>query len=199
MKYTRTFFTMLTMAAVAVGFSSCSDDDDPPIENQEEEITRVVATFVNVDNGADIVTAEWLDADGEGSGAPVIDDITLAPNTTYTMSLTLENTLESPVEDITVEVEEEDDEHMFFFGFTDALFSDPSGDGNIDNRQDPVNYEDMDDNMQPVGLVTTWTTGDAATGSLRIVLKHQPDIKSATSTADDGESDVDISFDVTVE
>jgi hypothetical protein len=33
---------------------------------------------------------------------------------------------------------------------------------------------------------------------LRIVLKHQPDLKSETSTSDIGESDIDVVFDVNV-
>ena len=66
------------------------------------------------------------------------------------------------------------------------------------NRADPVNYEDEDDAGFPLGLETTWTTGNAATGTFRVVLKHQPDIKSATSDSTDGESDVDISWEATV-
>jgi hypothetical protein len=189
----------LFLVIALVTFSGCSDDDAPPVENQEEEITRVTATFLNLDDDTEVVTAVWFDQDGEGSGAPVIDDIMLKPNTPYFLTLSLENTLETPAEDITIEVEEEGDEHIFFFGFTDGLFMDPSGDGNIDTRSDDMNYVDLDDNQQPVGLETTWITDEAGTGTFRVILKHQPDIKSATSTSADGESDVDITFPVIIE
>ena len=66
-----------------------------------------------------------------------------------------------------------------------GYLDDPDGDGNIDNRDDPVNYGDMDDGGLPVGLLTDWTTACTVEGNVtdifRVVLKHQPDIKSATS------------------
>ncbi len=181
-------------------FIACDDDDVPPEENEEEAITNVTLTFTP-SGGGNAVEATWVDADGEGSGAPVLTDIELAANTTYTMSIELTNALDpTDVEDVTEEIEEEDEEHMFFFGWTDGLFTDPTGDGNIDTRSDAVNYEDpLDDNGYPVGLETEWTTGDAATGEFRIVLKHQPDIKTASSTATDGESDIDIRWNIEIQ
>lgn len=180
-------------------FTACDEDDVPPEENPEEEITNVILTF-DPDDGSNPIVATWEDADGEGAGSPVLTDISLANNTTYTLSIELTNALDlSDPEDITEEVEEEAEEHMFFFGWTDGLFADPTGDGNIDARSDAVNYEDpLDDDGNPVGLETEWVTGEAGTGEFRVVLKHQPDIKSATSTATDGESDVDITWNITI-
>ncbi|KXK24647.1 MAG: hypothetical protein UZ12_BCD005001928 [Bacteroidetes bacterium OLB12] len=104
-----------------------------------------------------------------------------------------------PAYNITEEVEEESDEHLFFFAWTNNTFSDPAGDGNIDNRSDAVNYNDTDANGLPVGLSTTWTTTDvSASGTFRVILKHQPNLKSATSTATMGESDVDLTFTLNV-
>ena len=71
------------------------------------------------------------------------------------------NNLETPGEDIGEEIAEEDDEHQVFFAFTDGAFSNPTGNGNIDNASDPINYNDQDDNGNPVGLSTSWTAGDA--------------------------------------
>lgn len=187
-------------------FTACNDDDVPPEENEEETITNVTLTFTPT--GGTPVTATWVDADGEGVGNPVLTPITLAANTTYTLTIDLLNALDpNDPESISEEVEEEAKEHMFFFGWTDDLFTDPSGDGNLGagNRADPVNYEDDDDDPSdpddvafPLGLETSWTTGNAATGTFRVVLKHQPDIKSATSDATQGESDVDITWELTV-
>ncbi len=190
---------IVILSLAAFVFSSCGDDDAPPIENMEEEITRITAVFTNRDDASDVITAIWFDEDGEGTIDPVVDDVVLSTNTEYHLELFLENTLADPVEDITNEVKEEASEHMFFFGFTDGMFADPAGNGNIDGRNDPLNYLDADDNTLPLGLETVWTTGDATTGDLQIILKHQPDIKSETSTSADGETDVDISFDVTIE
>ena len=150
----------------------------------------------------DAITATWFDEDGEGVGNPVIDDIDLAANTEYEMSIVLENTLEDPAEDVTEEIEEEDDEHMFFFEFTADIFSDPAGNGNFDTRGDALNYNDEDDNMQPVGLSTQWTTAGAtsAAGEFRVVLKHQPGgLKTATSDATVGGTDIDIVFPINIQ
>ncbi|MDQ3394846.1 MAG: hypothetical protein M3512_12145, partial [Bacteroidota bacterium] len=45
----------------------------------------------------------------------------------YTLKLDLQNSIAG--ESIAEEVEEEAGEHMFFFGWTSGLFSDPTGDG----------------------------------------------------------------------
>ena len=146
----------------------------------------------------------WFDADGDGANDGVADGpINLDANTEYTLAITLANTVEE--EDITAEIAEEDDEHMFFFSFTADIFSNPTGDGNVDNRDDPVNYLDEDSEAQdgsgqPVGLLTSWTAGSAtsATGEFRVILKHQPGQKSATSDASTGGTDLDIPFDINI-
>lgn len=184
-----------------LSLTSCIDDDVPPEENEEETITNVTLTFTPTGGTGAPVTATWIDADGEGVGNPVLTPVALATNTTYTLTVDLTNAIDpANPESITDEVEEEADERMFFFAWTDGLFSDPTGDGNLgaDNRADVVNYEYRDDAGLPLGLKTTWTTGSAATGTFQVVLKHQPDIKSATSDATAGESDVDITWKITV-
>jgi len=193
-------FLLLTLGFIV----GCGDDDDMEMEmemenEEEEEISQVTLTFIP-DNDEDPIVATWFDADGEGSGAPTIDDIELEEGVTYTLDLVLTNTLGSTDEDITEEIKAEDDEHMFFFGFTDGIFSDPSGNGNLDNRNDPVNYNDQDANGNPVGLSTTWTAGEHSEtpGEFNLVLKHQPDIKSATSGSTDGGTDVDITFSLSI-
>ncbi len=169
--------------------------EDP---NEEEEVIELTFTPTG---GGDAVTATWFDADGEGVGNPTIDVIELAPNTSYDMAITLTNTLGMMDEDVTAEIQQEDDEHMFFFSFTTDIFSDPAGDGNVDNRNDDINYNDQDENGLPVGLSTNWTTGAATTsdGTFNVVLKHQPGIKSGTSTSNDGGTDIDIEFDISIE
>jgi len=165
--------------------------------NEEEEvINEVVLTFTPT-GGGDAITANWFDADGDGVGNPTIDDIELDPDKEYDMAITLANTLEG--EDITAEIQEEDDEHMFFFEFTTDIFTDPSGDGNFDSRDDDLNYNDQDENGFPVGLSTNWTTGSSSAGTFRVVLKHQPGLKTATSDATVGGTDVDISFAINIQ
>ncbi len=170
------------------------DPDAPPCENEEEIITDVTLTWTPVDGGAPIV-ARAQDPDGEGpQDLQVLDDIELVESTEYTLTIELRNEIEG--EDITEEIMEEDDEHMFFFAWADELFVSPAGNGNVDNRPDPVGYNDFDENNLPVGLSTSWTTSTVITSAdtFRVVLKHQPDIKSGTSTIEDGGTDVDLTW-----
>ncbi|MBD3251013.1 T9SS type A sorting domain-containing protein, partial [Candidatus Uhrbacteria bacterium] len=171
------------------------DPNAPPCENEEEIITDVTLTFTPVDGG-DPVTATAVDPDGAGPmDLEVSGEINLVENTEYTLTIELLNSIED--EDITEEIMEEDDEHMFFFAWSEGLFTDPMGDGNADNRADAVNYNDFDENNQPVGLSTDWTTSAGIMNdTLSIVLKHQPGIKSATSTIDDGGTDIDLTWNV---
>ena len=181
--------------------TACNDDDVPPIENEEETITHITLTFTPQGNGSR-VEATWVDVDGEGSANPVLSDIVLAPNTTYALTISLRNLIDpdNPV-DITEEIDEEAAAHQFFFAWTDGLFTDPTGDGNVGDGQqnDPVNYDDEDTNGLPLGLETSWTTGDAAIGTFRVLLLHQPGEKSATSSSLTGDPDVDITWDIVIQ
>ncbi len=196
MKTIKSVFSLFLLLGLGL-LASCSDDDDPVIIEEEEAISHVVLTFTP-EEGGDAVTATWFDADGDGTGAPTIDEIALVEGEEYTLTLTLTNTLASPEEDITAEILSEDDEHMFFFAFTNNIFGDPMGDGNIGvgSRDDALNYNDQDENGNPLGLSTSWTAGGhtETPGEFRVVLKHQPDLKSATTTSEDGGTDIDITF-----
>lgn len=198
-KYFQLTFFIVLMAGV-ISLTSCSEDD-PMKEDVPELITKATLTFTPVGGGTPI-TVSATDPDGEGVQDIQVDGaMNLAANTTYALTLGLINELaetSSPEYNIADEVEEEGDEHMFFYSWTSDVFSDPAGNGNIDNRADAVNYEDEDDNGLPLGLTTTWTTAANGSGTFRVVLKHQPDLKSATSDANTGETDLDIEFEVNV-
>lgn len=201
MKNIKSIFYLFLVLGLAL-VVSCTDDEPAPMggEEDEEEITRVVLTFTP-DNGEDAVSATWFDADGEGTGAPAIDEIELEEGVTYTLTMTVANTLGTEDEDITAEIEAEDEDHMFFFSFTEGFFADPAGNGNEDNRADAINYNDQDANGLPVGLSTTWTTGEhsEAEGEFTVILKHQPDMKTADSDVSVGGSDVNITFPLHIE
>ncbi|MBL3654781.1 hypothetical protein [Fulvivirga sediminis] len=192
--------TIPVLLLFTVLFTSCSDDDVPEAENEEEVINQITLTFTPSE-GTEVVTATYYDPDGEGTEKPTQDDIVLKANTEYTLTMSLKNTVGDENEDITEEIKEESDAHMFFFGFTEGLFSDPQGTGNIGagNRDDKdINYEDKDVNSLPLGLTTTWTTAEAKSGNFRIILKHQPNLKSESTTTEDGQSDVDLNWKIEI-
>ena len=183
---------MYTLLLGGALLSSCSDDDAPEPEDELEVITDITLRFTNTANAANVITASAQDPDGLGAQPlQILDEITLASGTTYTLTYEILNNLDpNDPEDVGDEILGEDDQHQFFFGFTTDAFTDPTGDGNIDNASDGINYNDTDENSLPVGLSTTWTTGSALTGgTFRVRLQHQPDIKAATTGSDDGDTD----------
>ena len=176
------FFGLLLLATLM--FSAC-EKDDPKIPNEEELITTFNYTLTPSDSGTPI-TLSFVDLDGDGGNAPTIIGGTLAANQTYMGSLELLNEVES----ITEEIEAEDEEHQFFFQ------------SNVSNLS--ISYNDQDANGNPVGLMTTLSTGNAASGSITIILRHKPD-KSASGvfngdiTNAGGETDIEITFPIDVQ
>lgn len=196
------FFTIILLVLTIV-FQSC-DTNDPRKEDAPELITKATLTFTPVDGG-NTITISASDPDGEGvKDLAAEGNITLVAGKTYELSITLINELAAVGEegyDITEEVEEEGAEHLFLFSWNNNIFSSPSGDGNIDNRSDEIIYTDTDSENLPIGLNTRWTTTQtgASTGSFRVVLKHQPGLKSQTSGINIGETDMDITFTVNIQ
>lgn len=178
-------FTLILIPILT--FTSCSDDD-PVIPNEEELITTVNLTLSPADQSGDIVLS-WKDLDGDGNGD--ITGGTLTANTVYSGSVTLFNESETPIENITLEVKAEDVDHQFFYEAESSL--------NL-----VTVYSDMDTNGKPTGLLVTMTAGDASSGSLTVILRHEPD-KSATGVSDGdktnagGSTDVEISFPITIQ
>jgi hypothetical protein len=201
-KYFRMNKIKFQFLALVLGFliAGC-ESNDPQKEDTPELITKAVLTFTPVGGGT-AITATASDPDGEGVKDIAVDGaINLTAGASYTLTLSLINELaeeSSPEYDITGEVEEEGAEHMFFYGWTGDVFSDPTGNGNIDNRADVVNYEDEDIAGEPIGIVTSWTAAASGSGTFRVVLKHQPELKTSTSGADTGETDLDIEFEINV-
>lgn len=176
-------------------FVSCSDDDDnnniPEPVNEEEVITTITATLTPAGGGTAIIL-QSQDLDGDGPNAPVVTvSGDLATNTSYSGSLDLLNETESPAESITEEIEEEALEHQFFFNVSNDLFD--------------VAYDDVDADGNPVGLDFIVTT-DATTGTeaFTITLRHEPNKEAAGVSAGDitnagGETDIEVTFNVTVQ
>ena len=177
--------------------TSCSDDEAPEPENEVEVFTDVTLIFTNTADNTEVVRASAQDPDGVGSQPLVVqDEITLSADASYTLTFEILNALEpNDPEDIGAEILEEDDEHQFFFSFSEGAFSNPTGNGNVDNAGDPIRYNDSDDNSNPVGLNTSWTAGSAISdGSFRVRLQHQPGVKTADTGSTDGDTDFDLTF-----
>ena len=180
-------------------FTACEEDEAAPEEENEVEVFTDVKLVFTPTGGGTAVEAAAQDPDGAGvQELQVLGAINLAANTSYTLTMVIENCLESPCELMNEEIEEEDDEHQFFFAFTNDAFTSPAGNGNIDSASDPINYNDSDGNGNSLGLITSWTTGSASTGTFTVQLQHQPDVKTATSGSTDGDTDFALTFNLNI-
>ena len=179
----KTIQLLAILFIASITFTSCNDKEDE-FENEDELITTVTYTLTN---GNNIVTFVFQDLDGEGGEEGTVEvSGPLAANTTYTGSIELLNESETPAEDITEEVAEEDDEHEFFYTTTVAGLS--------------IEKTDVDEDGNPVGIATSLVTGDAGTGTITIVLKHEPTKPNNNNSADAGGStDVEVTFEVSVQ
>ncbi|GAB5476265.1 MAG: hypothetical protein Mars2KO_43640 [Maribacter sp.] len=176
-------FTFLTLF-----FASCSDDDNTPdIVNEEEVITTLMVTL-NPDSSGAVITMESRDLDGDGPNAPVKEvSGSFVAGTSYTGNILLLNETETPPENITDEVEEEDEEHQFFYTIGDGL----------DVTMEYVNF---DGDGNPLGTQIKLTAGAASSGTLTFTLRHEPKKPNDGTLADaGGETDITQTFNVTVE
>jgi len=179
---TKTVLSLLAAGLVAV---SCDKDDDEIEPVNEEEVITTMNVTLTADSGT--ITLQTQDLDGDGPNAPVIDiSGNLAANTTYAGSIELLNETESPAEDITEEVAEENLEHQFFFSASGAITS--------------TAYADTDSDGNPLGILFSVTTGDAGNGTLQITLRHEPKKPNDGTLSDaGGETDIAQTFNVVIE
>ncbi len=176
-------FGLLLFSASALLLTSCEKDGDEE-ENEEEVMTTMRLTFVPVGGGA-TVSYQFDDPDGDGGAAPTKDEIVLQPNKSYNVALQLLNKTKNPVGDITAEVAAEADAHRFYY--------EPSGGSNI-----TVSGLNADGNGVPLGITSQWATGAAATGTVKITLRHyagNPPGKAAADPVNSSKSSTDIEVD----
>lgn len=189
----KTMIKQLTTAAIvfalALSIHSCKKDKDPvnpsggtPPPDEAELITTLKLIFT--DSATSVKTAfTFADPDGEGGNAPTqFDTIMLAPSKTYYTQIILLNESVSPVDTISNEVQAENDEHLFCYTPTGANIT-------IARIDSDGTYE--------VGLESKWITGLISTGTVNIILKHQPGIKDGTCSP--GDTDIELDFNCKIE
>lgn len=155
-----------------------------------EVITTFSYTLTPDEANAFPIFLYFQDVDRDGSQQPKVQGGPFKANSIYTGTIMLENEQVSPREDVTNEIKNEAAGHQFFFETTVNGLN--------------VDYNDMDENGNPLGLETIFTTGTPGTGTLTITLLHEPD-KTANGVADGeinnagGETDIALTFNIKVE
>ena len=160
-------------------FTSCKKDDT----TEQELITTVVVHLTATDGSFD-QEFEWDDRDGDGGNSPVIDEIVLPANKTFQCNVHFYDRSKTPEVDITAEVKADNVAHLLVYTVSGAAVT--------------ITPDDTDDNGKPFRLETTWVAGAASTGTVKVVLRHEPD-KNAANPDVTGDVDVEAAFVVKVQ
>lgn len=175
---------LLIFGISCLSFFACKDKEAEPAEENE----LITTLQLNFKNGITTETFVWKDLDGEGGMAPQVQNVVLKPNTTYDLSVKVLDESKNPVLDITQEVKEKDDEHLFLY------IPQPSS-------LLAYTYIDKDAKNFPVGLLGNLKTNAAGNGKLKVQLRHQPPAGGKATkdgTATPGSDDINIDFVVEV-
>ncbi len=179
-------FLSTTIFATALIFSCSSDDDSTPEPVLEEEVITTMTITLTADGQADVIL-QTQDLDGDGPDLPVVTvSGNLSSNTNYSGSITLLNETEDPAENITEEIEEEDLEHQFFYSVGSGL----------DAQTD---YNDADSEGNPLGLDFVLSTYSASSGSITFTLRHEPNKPNMGLEDAGGETDIEATFNVSIQ
>jgi hypothetical protein len=177
----------------SLSLTACDSTEPDDGAGEEELITQVTLTLTP-QGGGSAVTIAASDPDGDGAGLTFSPStLTLTPGTTYDGSIELRDTING--EDITEEVEEESEEHLFRYTLTPAS----AGTVTITDTESDYTSDDENGGDFAVGLSFQVVTaaGASGTGTMNAVLYHFDEGPKTSSAATSDEIDVDIAFPVT--
>ncbi len=179
--------SMLLLAPVLLLLGSCDKKEKevtPTLDN--EAITTVTMQLTNKANAAEVVEAT-IDKLNTATADFSKSILNLKANTAYTGRILLADKSKTPTVDVSKEVKEEQNDHLFIYAPASGL--------NL-----TLTRTDRDTNPAPgpypVGLAFEVVTTGASTGKLNVVLRHQPKTKNGTPTP--GTTDLDTNFDVII-
>lgn len=190
MKFNKFIPAVLILAIILFSAACKKEKDDPIIPNEEELITSLYLTLIDSLSN-DTIELSFVDLDGDGGDPPIVNTENLNSNTSYQGYLFILNESSTPPINISVEVEEEAEEHQVFYESVGGL--------------DLVSmYQDEDANGNPLGINMGFVTSSSSNGSLIITLRHEPDkFAEGVSEGDianaGGETDIQVTFDIEIQ
>ncbi len=174
------FFILL----VLVGVLACKKEPEVLPTDDNELITTVELVFTDPVNVSR--SFKFRDIDGDTRTKPeAFDTLKLDRNTVYKVSIHIGDESKGTYEDITEDIQEESDVHLFVY------------------RPNPVSLlaiqiTDVDKNALPIGLnAKAKTQYFPGSGLLQVMLKHQPPLNGKivkTGEEEVGSTDLDLSF-----
>jgi hypothetical protein len=215
MSQSKTKKILVGIFLVALIISSCNKKESAVAPNiSNETLTTIVLALKNTNAPYDSDTATWQQLLG-ANGVPLPMDtskaiLNLHANCLYTAQVLIYDKTQNPPTDVSAELLQRENYHLFFFQPTPVSSSNffvndttTSIPGTIVNGSGPylnltVKRTDLDTNNPPlqIGLTDNFITGTASSGHLRVVLRHQPNAKNGTYFP--GSSDLDVTYSVTI-
>jgi len=160
----KTFFKKNLKYLFIVGitfFISCSKDD-PDAINEQEFISNVIVTLTSEDGEPQTIDWDLSEMNSQS--------INLKVNTNYNVNLSFLNTSDpTDVENVTLEIIDEADEHQVFFEFAEVSV-------NVSSASN-----DTKDGSRGVLINSIWNASTTGTGLVRLYLIHQPTNFNATT------------------
>ena len=177
----------LAATALILALPACDSEGDGGDPGEQEFITQVNVMLTPSSGG----TTQMLqfDFDEEGNLTDSPDRVTLTPGVTYNGTIQLLDTVND--EDITEEIEEEAEEHLFAYSLS------PSGAGTVTITDSESDYTTDNENGGDfrVGLEFDLAVASSASGNgtMTAILYHFDDDPKTSSTATSDEIDVEVS------
>ncbi len=203
MRYSTLFLLALPLLAACKDVKE--DEDDHDHDHDHGLVTALIIEFT--DSSGTSAAFTWADPTADGSDL-TIDPIELVAGESYDVSLQVLNQLEDPVEDVTVEILEQAEEHQFFF--TGTAVMGPASESSAAVLEHA--YSDTDAEGNPLGIDNIFEALDAGNGDMDVTLRHLPPesgaptkvsglaetVMSGGFSAIGGDNDIQVTFPVQV-
>ena len=181
--FKRFFIPAAAAVICSMMITGCLKDVTDPVDDSgHEPITTLTLSFYQ--EGDLVGETVFDDPDGPGGDDPVrFDTIFLQASQTYDVRISLTDKTKNPPVDMTPVIRQAGHQHLFFFV--------PEGVSDL-----RITITDTDRLGYPLGLVTSWQTGQQVpqSGTLRVNLRHIAFGKSPNSPPTAGHSDIQVAF-----
>lgn len=175
---------LMLLALTACLLTACDNNEqDVAPTDDNEAITTATLQLTSKTNAAEIVTATIDNLTTTPDVSKAV--LNLKPNTAYSARILLANKNVTPTVDVSAEVKNEQNDHLFTYSPATGL-----------NLTVAITDRDTNPTPYPVGLTADITAGAVSTGRLNVVLRHQPNTKNGTTAS--GTVDLDVNFDVII-
>jgi len=171
-------------ATFMILLAGCSKNvSNPNDENEHEAINKIELVFAETGGATKSFVIE--DPDGDGGNPPSrIDTIKINSNKQYNVTVKVYNIASGVIKEVTYTILDEATAHELYFIPTGVSVT--------------VQKTDKDKNGNPIGLLSTWQTSSAGTGSILFKLMHKPALKGPNDGPNVGHTDIQLNLPIVI-